>query len=135
MFIVVAIVASIAVDLYGSPPARGKVAAEHAWCLREALSLSDELRGRVTLALGPTVRVKVREAWRDFETDFDLRLESAAARCRESEELRNVFDQLREVFQGYRETVAQNHAVLDGPQAALGRTLQSLGGPRAPRNP
>ncbi len=134
IFISVAIVASIAVDLYGRPPAKGRAAAEHAWCLRAALSLSDELRGRATLSLGPAVKSTVRESWRTFEPDFDARLESAAARCRDTDELRTLFDQLREVFQGYREIVSGNHEILDGPQSALDRALQALGGPRAPRN-
>ncbi|MEL6546071.1 MAG: hypothetical protein AAFQ82_15695 [Myxococcota bacterium] len=132
IFITVCIVSSLAIDLYGSPPAEGVDKAQHTWCLREALSLRDELRGRTDVALGPSVRTPARESWRTFETDYDARLEASATRCRDSENFRDAFNQLRTVFQRYRELVSGTHDVIEGPQSELDRSLQALGGPRAP---
>jgi hypothetical protein len=132
--VTLAVLGSVAFNLYGRPPTAGSseetFAKRHrTWCIRTLVGLRDELELEVTHELAyPAGGRPPMTRWNGWVGDWQARLDDATVRCStgQDREMSDAYQQLRRLFDGYQNGVTQIAESRQGMARTLDDVVQRL---------
>ncbi len=105
-YILITVLTSVFLALYGKPPSldAGAFSAEaRGYCVRTLVALRDELEQEVTnVAQPPKPRVDARAHWQAWDSTFSERMSTARARCSQDDGIAHAYESLAAMYAGYR---------------------------------
>ncbi len=134
-YILITVIASVFLALYGKPPTLddGAFGADdRSYCVRTLVGLRDELEQEVTnVAQPPKPRVDAKARWQAWDATFHERMSTARARCSQDQGFEGAFEKLATMYDGYAGAARRIIDVRANVAPALADVVQLLHDPAA----
>jgi hypothetical protein len=134
-YILISVLASVFLALYGKPPTLddGAFGADdRGYCVRTLVALRDELEQEVTnVAQPPKPRVDAKARWQAWDATFHERMSTGRARCSQDEGIEHAFEKLAAMYEGYAGAARRIIEVRMTVAPALADVVQLLRDPTA----
>ena len=135
-YILISVIASVFLALYGKPPTLddGAFGADDRnYCVRTLVGLRDELEQEVTnIAQPPKPRVDAKARWQAWDATFQERMSAARARCSQDDGIDHAFQKLAAMYDGYAAAAKRIIEVRAAIAPALADVVQLLHDPAEP---
>ncbi|MEZ0313235.1 MAG: hypothetical protein ACAI38_15795 [Myxococcota bacterium] len=134
-YILISVIASVFLALYGKPPTLddGAFGADdRSYCVRTLVGLRDELEQEVTnVAQPPKPRIDAKARWQAWDATYHERMSTARARCSQDDGIEHAFEKLAAMYDGYASAARRIIEVRATVAPAVADVVQLLRDPAA----